>query len=549
LNLKIQWAFKSTGLILGFALTPFLWAGITGFDDITVPAATYVAGSHNNPVYEFQMTGTALSTDLLEAVTITESGGEAFANTDLTNLLTVWYQPTASPFSPGAAVSVGQLTAVDPGDWTNGPINSTPLLNFPVTAQMGYIFITTNVNTTVQAGDGIQMGMSGSSVTLGTAGSLGATLVVNAAVQTVETPGTLDGISSIGAPATQVLPGTDNVPVLELSLSLSGTSLFQTMQVQNLGSATSSDISSLTVWYQSGGGAFNATSAVNLGPLSYITANTYNNSSAPFDWNVNDGGGIYVTANISSLATSGHTLQFAVPSSALSISGAAYANGLSNAATQVIVTPTPTPTNTYTPTDTYTPTFTPTYTQTLTPTITLTFTPTNTPTITLTPTVTFTITNTATASFTPTVPTNTFTSTPTITNTPTVTQTPTATLTPTRTWTLVPTATGTPTPTGSASPTPTPAIALYLDYNSFNPTNQTLGMDVRVDVAGEVKVIVCNMAGTEVRKILDTNLGVGNSRAVWDGKNSSGGLVGNGVYFVLIQTPSTKLVQKVIVLR
>jgi flagellar hook assembly protein FlgD len=88
-----------------------------------------------------------------------------------------------------------------------------------------------------------------------------------------------------------------------------------------------------------------------------------------------------------------------------------------------------------------------------------------------------------------------------------------------------------------------------LDYNSFNPTNQTLGMDVRVDVAGEVKVIVCNMAGTEVRKILDTNLGVGNSRAVWDGKNSSGGLVGNGVYFVLIQTPSTKLVQKVIVLR
>jgi flagellar hook assembly protein FlgD len=74
-------------------------------------------------------------------------------------------------------------------------------------------------------------------------------------------------------------------------------------------------------------------------------------------------------------------------------------------------------------------------------------------------------------------------------------------------------------------------------------------MDVRVDKAGEVKVIVYNMAGGEVRKILDANLGVGNSRASWDGRNSSGALVGNGVYFVLIQTPSTKLIQKVIVLK
>jgi hypothetical protein len=124
---------------------------------------------------------------------------------------------------------------------------------------------------------------------------------------------------------------------------------------------------------------------------------------------------------------------------------------------------------------------------------------------------------------------------------------PTPTAIPTHTYT--PTSTGTPTPTGSASPTPTPAIALYLDSNSFNPNGPPLGMDVRVDTAGEVKVIVYNMAGNEVRKILDANLGVGNSRAAWDGKNSNGTVVGNGVYFVLIQTPSTKLVQKVIVLK
>ncbi len=70
-----------------------------------------------------------------------------------------------------------------------------------------------------------------------------------------------------------------------------------------------------------------------------------------------------------------------------------------------------------------------------------------------------------------------------------------------------------------------------------------------MDTAGEVKVIVYNVLGDEVYKIIDSNLGVGNSRASWDGRNSKGDMVGNGLYLVLIQTPSTKYIQKVIVLK
>ncbi len=74
-------------------------------------------------------------------------------------------------------------------------------------------------------------------------------------------------------------------------------------------------------------------------------------------------------------------------------------------------------------------------------------------------------------------------------------------------------------------------------------------MDVRVDQAGEVKLEVYNLGGERVRKIADQTEGQGNYRFYWDGRNDAGALVGNGVYLIVIQTPSNKKIQKVIVLK
>ena len=74
-------------------------------------------------------------------------------------------------------------------------------------------------------------------------------------------------------------------------------------------------------------------------------------------------------------------------------------------------------------------------------------------------------------------------------------------------------------------------------------------MDVRVDKTGEVKVEVYNLAGERVRKIRDEVKSPGNYRFEWNGQNDSGGMVGNAVYLVVIQTPSGKTVRKVIVLK
>jgi len=97
--------------------------------------------------------------------------------------------------------------------------------------------------------------------------------------------------------------------------------------------------------------------------------------------------------------------------------------------------------------------------------------------------------------------------------------------------------------------TPTPDVALYLDSNAFNPYQQPLGMDVRVDQAGQVKVMVFNIAGEEVKRLLDQFENPGNYRVFWDGRNGSGAFTGNAVYFVICQQASGQMTRKVILLK
>jgi len=74
-------------------------------------------------------------------------------------------------------------------------------------------------------------------------------------------------------------------------------------------------------------------------------------------------------------------------------------------------------------------------------------------------------------------------------------------------------------------------------------------MDVRVDTAGQVKVMIFNIAGEEVVKLMDLYQNAGNYRVTWDGKNRFGEMCGNAVYFVVIVQPSGHMVKQVIVLK
>lgn len=74
-------------------------------------------------------------------------------------------------------------------------------------------------------------------------------------------------------------------------------------------------------------------------------------------------------------------------------------------------------------------------------------------------------------------------------------------------------------------------------------------MDLRVDVAGNCKVLVYNLAGEEVVKLMDQAMNPGNYRVFWNGLNRSKALVGNAVYLVVVEQASGNTVKKVIVLK
>ena len=138
-------------------------------------------------------------------------------------------------------------------------------------------------------------------------------------------------------------------------------------------------------------------------------------------------------------------------------------------------------------------------------------------------------------------------------DTPTFTPTPTPTRTPTPSATLTPTTqdtkTPTPTPSLALTSTPTPAVELVLDANTFNPGLGPLGLDFKVEQAGQVQILVFNLVGEKVAEVLNQIQSAGNHRVLWDGHNSSGDLAGNGVYFIVIRSPSGNMIQKVIVLK
>ena len=70
-----------------------------------------------------------------------------------------------------------------------------------------------------------------------------------------------------------------------------------------------------------------------------------------------------------------------------------------------------------------------------------------------------------------------------------------------------------------------------------------------MDVAGEVKVMVFNIAAEEVDKLMDQYLNPGNYRVYWDGHNRNDAIVGNAVYFIVVEQPSGNTIKKVIVLK
>jgi hypothetical protein len=83
---------------------------------------------------------------------------------------------------------------------------------------------------------------------------------------------------------------------------------------------------------------------------------------------------------------------------------------------------------------------------------------------------------------------------------------------------------------GTEMPT---AYALEQNYpNPFNPTTQ-----IRYALPREssVRLVVYNLLGQQVAKLVDGRQSPGHHEAIWDGQNGEGGSIGNGLYFYRIE--------------
>ncbi len=207
-----------------------------------------------------------------------------------------------------------------------------------------------------------------------------------------------------------------------------------------------------------------------------------------------------------------------------------------------------TPTSTYTQTFTMTPTFTITMTNTSTFTATPTYTATGTGTgtFTATPSCTQTVSPTVTPSMTETT-TATVTATMTETSSATVTQTYTATPSVTLTYTFTPTITATYT----CTPAPTPDDNNVLDKNYVDASKgETLNIRVNAAAAGAaVNIKVYSLTGELVRKFNAVSYAAGWNDIIWDVKNDDGKTVGQGIYFIEIESQGIKKLRRVYILK
>jgi hypothetical protein len=95
-------------------------------------------------------------------------------------------------------------------------------------------------------------------------------------------------------------------------------------------------------------------------------------------------------------------------------------------------------------------------------------------------------------------------------------------------------------------PVPT-RFALHPNYpNPFNPRT-AIPFDLPRGVP--VRLVVYDVAGQQVRTLVDRDLPAGHHRAVWDGRDDTGMLMGSGVYLFRLRAESFDRVGRMLLLK
>ena len=85
--------------------------------------------------------------------------------------------------------------------------------------------------------------------------------------------------------------------------------------------------------------------------------------------------------------------------------------------------------------------------------------------------------------------------------------------------------------------------------NYPNPFNPTTTIAYQLPKASNVKLVVYNVLGQQVRTLVNNRLEPGRYKSVWDGRNDAGARVGSGIYIYRFEAADFHKVQKMILLK
>ncbi len=82
--------------------------------------------------------------------------------------------------------------------------------------------------------------------------------------------------------------------------------------------------------------------------------------------------------------------------------------------------------------------------------------------------------------------------------------------------------------------------------NPFNPKTE---LRFELDRAGAVSLVVFDLAGRRVRRLVDGSLDAGRHRRIWDGRDDRGETVGSGVYLARLETRGISVSTRLVLVR
>jgi hypothetical protein len=94
-----------------------------------------------------------------------------------------------------------------------------------------------------------------------------------------------------------------------------------------------------------------------------------------------------------------------------------------------------------------------------------------------------------------------------------------------------------------------PAARFGLAQNAPNPFNPLTTIRYTLGAPADVRLVIYDVTGREVRSLVDGRRGAGEHAAVWDGRDGDGARVGSGIYFYRMEAAGMIAVQKMVLLK